>query len=234
MKQLPDYGDKRQAMMCAHCGAATGTRDHVPSKSLLDEPYPENLPVVPACVVCNTGFALDEEYVACAIDYALCGGGRCPPPRAKVRRILEAKPALAARLEQAYQIASAEGVLSVETDRVRRVILKLARGHALYELHEPQIGAPSFCGFAPLATCSSEQRDAFEAPAASPSIWPEVGSRAIQRLLVVHSRASREVMAPGWIDVQPERYRYLAFVGSAVTVRMVLSEYLACEVVWSA
>lgn len=232
MEQLTDFGDERQLMMCAHCGSATGTRDHVPSRVLLDEPYPENLPVVPACANCNTGFSLDEEYLACAIEYALSGGGRDSIRRAKVRRILDAKPALASRLEQAYQVSAAEDTLSVEVDRVRRVILKLARGHALYELHEPKIEAPSFCGFVPLASCSSEQRDAFEAPQAGLSVWPEVGSRALQRLLVVQAGSSRELMVPGWVEVQPGRYRYLAFVSGAVTVRIVLSEYLACEVVW--
>jgi hypothetical protein len=34
-----------------------------------------------------------------------------------------------------------------------------------------------------------------------------------------------------WQDVQPGRYRYLV-MEAPTTVRMVLSEYLACEVVW--
>jgi hypothetical protein len=49
----------------------------------------------------------------------------------------------------------------------------------------------------------------------------------MQRMLIAGSDVFN-----GWIVVQPGRYRYLAYVDSAVTVRMVLSEYLACEVVW--
>jgi hypothetical protein len=37
----------------------------------------------------------------------------------------------------------------------------------------------------------------------------------------------------GWITVQEGRYRFVAAAGAAAIVRMVLSEYLACEVVWS-
>jgi hypothetical protein len=32
--------------------------------------------------------------------------------------------------------------------------------------------------------------------------------------------------------VQPERYRFLASPGLPVLVRIVIGEYLACEVVW--
>ena len=49
------------------------TKDHVPSKILLDEPYPEHLPVVPACQICNRGFSSDEAYVACLIESAKWG-----------------------------------------------------------------------------------------------------------------------------------------------------------------
>lgn len=58
--------------------------------------------------------------------------------------------------------------------------------------------------------------------------WPEVGSRAMQRMGVAFS-------APGispWIAVQPEQYRYLAIAEGAVMIRIVISEYLACEVIW--
>jgi hypothetical protein len=50
---------------CVYCGRVTETRDHVPSRVLLDEPYPDNLPVVPSREACNTNrkssTKLDEE-----------------------------------------------------------------------------------------------------------------------------------------------------------------------------
>ena len=49
--------------LCAYCDQEKElTKDHVPPKSLLDKPLPDNLWVVPACLDCNTGFKSDDEY----------------------------------------------------------------------------------------------------------------------------------------------------------------------------
>jgi len=68
MEQFLNYGDQRNEGWCIHCGGVDETRDHVPSRILLDEPYPTNLPVVAACQRCNLGCSLDEEYVACLLE----------------------------------------------------------------------------------------------------------------------------------------------------------------------
>jgi hypothetical protein len=48
---------------CVYCGKASGTtRDHVPPKNLLKQPFRPNLRTVPACVECNRGFSSNEEY----------------------------------------------------------------------------------------------------------------------------------------------------------------------------
>jgi len=73
-----------------------------------------------------------------------------------------------------------------------------------------------------------EQRRSFESgsPGAT-APWPEVGSRAMTRLIEGHDMGPSD-----WITVQPNRYRYLATVADGIVVTMVLSEYLGCEVVW--
>lgn len=224
MRQIPNYGDQRQLAACVYCGAGTETRDHVPSRAFLDSPYPENLPVVPACQVCNAGFSQDEEYVACLLDCVLAGAvdpDRVPRP--KVKRILREKPALLRRLAAAHSPAASS--FEIEAERVRRVALKLARGHAAYELNEPQFDGPTQVAFEPLATLSDLR--AFELPPIA-DIWPEVGSRAMQRLAEAGGPITSE-----WIVVQEGRYRYLAAATRVgVIVRSVLSEYLGCEVAW--
>ena len=222
MEQLDTLADERQTAFCAHCGGETKTRDHVPSRVLLDEPFPSNLPVVFSCRDCNEGLSTDEAYVACLVECALAGS-TAPPDlqRAKVRRLLTEKPALAARLASALH----EGSVGHTVRRVHRVVLKLARGHAAFELNEPRLDEPSSLSFAPLVSLPPASRRRFES-APDQVLWPEVGSRGMQRL------ASSDMRVPGWLVVQPGRYRYLAFVDDAVTVRFVLSEYLACEVVW--
>ena len=147
-------------------------------------------------------------------------------PRPKVKRTLERKPFLAKRLENA-RLEEASS-FTIERARVENVVLKLARGHAAHELNEPQFDYPSQISFLPLATLARDTAHRFETPPIT-SIWPEVGSRALLVLAADDGPASYR-----WIEAQPERYRYLAAVTSeAVVVRMVLSEYLACEVSWS-
>ena len=67
------FVDERLTGKCIYCGRNPETRDHVPSRVLLDKPFPDNLPVVDACRTCNEDFSQDEEYLACLIECAICG-----------------------------------------------------------------------------------------------------------------------------------------------------------------
>ena len=53
---------------CIYCGSPATTREHIPSKAFLVDPYPENLPTIPACFECNNGYSEDEKYLACFLD----------------------------------------------------------------------------------------------------------------------------------------------------------------------
>jgi len=244
MEQLRFLGDDRIGTRCTYCGLDFDSRDHIPSRVLLDEPYPSNLPVVPACSECNSGFSLDEEYVACLVECARVGAVESVE-RPKIRRILATKPALAAALHSAKAVHGQEVSFSIESDRLKNVILKLARGHALYELAESAYGMRPTIAAVPIGTISPAILEAFESPVVM-DVVPEIGSRAMQRIQVASvrlaplgkggpERVANLFVQPGWIDVQPERYRYMAAVGSCgqIIVRIVLSEYLACEVLWT-
>jgi hypothetical protein len=229
MKQLPRIWDERTGAWCVYCGGAPTTRDHVPSKILLDEPYPENLPVVPCCRKCNTAFSVDEEYLACLIGCVLAGSAEPTlVARPKVQRLLRERPRLAARIAKARVETVQATLFNVEERRVRRALLKLARGHVHYELNEARVSEPSEFNYAPLPTLESEARKRFERLLGSGELaaWPEVGSRAMQRLLEGHD------LEGGWVVVQPGRYRYATMADSRIGVRIVLSEYLACEAIW--
>jgi hypothetical protein len=96
-------------------------------------------------------------------------------------------------------------------------------------LSEAQYDVPGRIHCVPLMSLGADAREAFEtAPSPPRSIWPEVGCRAMQRLVVADNR----VQNSQWLDVQPGRYRYFVLVEDLVLVRFVLSEYLACEVAW--
>jgi hypothetical protein len=229
VRQLRSFGDEREVLSCVYCGdGPIESRDHVPSRVLLDEPYPENLPVVPACAACNHGFSQDEEYIACQVECVLAG--TTDPnvmSRPKVARILRERPALAARIAAARTVEQGGTVFAVEDARVRKVVLKLARGHAAFELHTPQTEEPSTFAAVPLVTWTDAERRSFECGPPT-NMWPEVGSRAMQRLV-----EGDGVSPGGWVVAQPGRYRHLAVATEAgPIVRIVLSEYLACEVRW--
>ena len=178
MRQFKNYGDTRQAEACAYCGKTTQTRDHVPSRVLLDEPFPENLPVVPACLSCNNGASFDEEYLACLVECVICGTtDPAQVGREKIRRTLVKQHTIQERLAAVLIWENEQSLFHIEIDRVERIVVKLAQGHALYELNEPKYTKPSSVVIVPLHLLDDDGREAFESPSGSGSaIWPEVGS----------------------------------------------------------
>ena len=106
MDQIREFADERQKSWCIHCGSPLSSvetnRDHVPSKSLLLKPYPENLPVVEVCKACNGGFAQDEEYLAAFLSCVLCGSTDPELQRNPgARGILQSRTRLRERIERA-------------------------------------------------------------------------------------------------------------------------------------
>lgn len=104
--------DNRLKGFCIYCGRHSETRDHVPSKVLLDKPFPKNLPVVECCLECNLSFSADEEYVACFIECILAGStDPSKLKRAKLVQILEKKASLAKRISSSRKSLSKKNEL---------------------------------------------------------------------------------------------------------------------------
>ncbi len=226
------YVDERLLGACVYCGGPPDTSDHGPSKVLLDDPLPLNLPVVEACAICNHAFSLDEEYLACFLDCVLAGSAEpAAIQREKSRRTLLHSSELANRLRLSRQVDDAGTVIwTPENDRVQNVVVKLARGHAAYELSLPQLDEPEEIMFRPLLVMSDEEKAVFENAGSSElQGWPEIGSRAFLRAC---SAFPYEDQDGPWIVVQPLRYRYSVDQLGGVLVRMVLADYLACHVRW--
>jgi hypothetical protein len=183
--------------------------------------------VVPACDACNRGYSLDEQYFACLVECARTGSIDAVQ-RPKIIRALRDNPALAQRISGARSISADKAIsFTVESDRAKNVALKLARGHAAYEASETLRHSPSHLLITPLMSLDQAARELFETVPGS-VVWPEVGGRAMQRLIV----CGTDVTDTGWIEVQPEQYRYFVVAKGPVIVRFVVSEYLACEVIW--
>jgi hypothetical protein len=223
------FADDRMLGACVYCGGPADTRDHIPSRVLLDEPFPDNLPVADCCEICNTRFSLDEQYLACFID-GVIAGSTLPSKvgRPKVSRILSENPALASRICR----TKAEGlgeqkVWESAIDRVKNVILKLARGHVAYELSLLQTDEPLCIRCTPIIAMTDYDVEHFLNPQETP-FWPEIGSRTFIR----RHKQFPELTADHWQVVQPGRYQYLVSQADGLFVRILLSDYLACEVRW--
>lgn len=235
MEEIPEFVDERHKGWCIHCHGAIlsleANRDHVPSKGLLLKPYPPNLPIVEVCRPCNVSFSLDEEYLIAFLGSVLTGSTE--PADQKVPnsgRILARSESLRHRIDQSKNTFTTMGgdtrtIWQPETDRIHRVVVKNARGHAYFEHGEPMLNEPDEVWATPLEFLSEHARRAFEAVDYG-DVWPEIGSRIFTRI------ATGQDLSDGWIIVQDGVYRYVAVHTGGITVRTVLHEYLATQVTW--
>lgn len=242
MDQLSDLADDRLINDCIFCGGVADTRDHVPSKILLDKPYPENLPVVGSCQECNQGFSKDEQYLICLLESVLIGS--TDPEkirRPSVSRAMKRAPALRAKIESAKKYINGKVAFSIEEDRVKNVILKLARGHAAFELSQPCRNEPDHYWCGTLESLPKEELDLFDS-AHIQKLLGEIGSRNMLRMFATEVTLQSEsgvletmnVVVNDWVDVQDGYYRFLAVDDAGgVVIRIVISEYMACEIGWN-
>lgn len=225
MRQVRTSSDERLDAFCVYCSGEPSTRDHVPPKVLLDPPYPENLPVVGSCQACNEGASLDEEYLACLLEVAVCGSVLpIDLTRPTIARKLAENRGLAARLQRATTTQGKERLVEAETARVERVLEKIGRALWNFEGAETSGDMTATTEFAPLVVLSADDRARFF-HAVSPEIWPEVGSRMMTRMAIGFTDGNT------WEHVQAERFSYAIELGRAgVTVKMLLRGYLAALV----
>ncbi len=235
MKHIDEFVDDRQKAWCIHCGNGLAglvtNRDHVPSKCLLDKPYPAALPVTEVCRDCNNGFSRDEEYLVAFLGAVLAGS--TDPVLQTIPRsanILRRNHKLRERIARAQTTFTTRGgetrmLWKPEQERVDNVLLKNARGHALFEYGEPMLEPPDRIWSAALETLGPAERATFE-NATDGALWPEVGSQMLTRVVTGHD------LQDGWVIVQDGVYRYAVLQDGLMTVRMVIREYLAAEVTW--
>jgi hypothetical protein len=200
------------------------------------EAYPDGyLPQVLVCRKCNSSFSKDETYLLCVL-HAIMAGSLYPdqnlfPEAANVLRsnrnivkALKAKPDGQLPLFNDLPPFT----LYPDVERISRVVLKNARGHAYHEIGEPLMQPPKHVRFSPLEAMNESLREDFESIGGGLDLWPEVGSR----MMLQHVNGDN--LAGGWISVEHNRYRYALDWSSGVKVRTVIWEYLATETWWDA
>jgi hypothetical protein len=220
--------DQRFVGVCSYCGASADSRDHVPSKILLDESYPPNLPVAESCTACNLSFSASEAYVACLLECVKHGTTEPNERfRPKIATTLNARPALSARIESAKSISeTGSPIWNPEGNRVQEVVLKLARGHIGYELGIQRVDDPVTLQVTPLPVMSEEESQSFFEIEPS-AIYPEIGSRSF-----INAMRGKATAYESWHIVQESTYAYAVGQGAGDWVKILIHEYLACHIVW--
>lgn len=223
------YADERMRGYCVYCGGPPETSDHSPSKVFLDKPYPQNLGEVNACHKCNQGFSLDEQYLACFLECTICGSTKPEElERVSIVKILKETPALVARIRESVTKEGDQLIWVPETNRVARIIEKLAISHVDYELSIQPSGDPEI-KYEPLHLLSPENQEGFFQESVV-GTWPEIGSRAYNNVL----KAPEQTGFESWRCVQQGRYSYFISQDAGLCVRILLRDYLACEIHWEA
>lgn len=226
MGQIQPFTDQRLAAFCAFCGGPPDSRDHVPPRIFLDLPHPENFPVIGACINCNRGASLDEEYVACLLEVAACGSmDPANLRRHKIARTLEERPAIAAKLADSLKSGGEFVVSQEDRARLSAVLEKIARGLWAYEVGETAQSSSAIVRYAQIAGLRADQLEAFMALEQS-DLLPEIGSRMMTRVLTATDKAEGS-----WIELQAGRFSYgIEVFSDGGRVKMVLGDYIAAEV----
>jgi len=205
MIQRNKFSDVRLDLMCVYCGNFPNTRDHVPSKILLDEPFPENIHNVPCCYECNQGFSTDEEYFACVMECIIHESDKIEKlSRPKIKRILSKKHHLHKKITNSIQVNKDMVRFEIDYRAFNNVLLKLAKGHAAFETSEPQLRNPTSLIFKDIYSMTILERDSFFS-CAQLEKYPEVGSRLFLHIVLDEKNTPYSV----WITVQENSYSYM-------------------------
>lgn len=236
MQQLIPFSDNRLTRGCIYCGGFSDTRDHVPSKCLLDKPYPENLPVVGCCFDCNQSFSSDEIYFACFIECVKSGSTKLDQiNREYIKNILLKTPSLHKRIENSTKIQNEQIEFYPEQDRIKNVLLKLARGHTAFELSIVRRDEPYHFWFGLIDSLPEANQIEFNSVHFQQN-FGEVGSRSMQRFLVItliKEDGNQNLIINDWLDVQDNKYRYITIDDMGmIIVRIVIDEIWGCEMAW--
>lgn len=216
---------------CIYCGNLATTREHTPSKAFLKEPYPDNLPTIPACFVCNNGYSEDENYVACFLDILKSQVYSDYSEQEQTDSRIAKDKKLQNILQEQIKTTDGKVFYQLDEQRFDRILLKLARGHAGFEFD--YVGFDNIkIWYDFLFNMTENVLLDFESIPET-DIAPEVGSRGITTPFILQNTATGKAIGfSAWNEVQENRYRYQVShnENGDISVKIVIFEFLYCVV----
>jgi hypothetical protein len=176
------------------------------------------------CRDCNNDLSLDEEYFAAFLGSVLTGKALAKSDKLQSR-------IAGSKSEYVTHDGARRLLWKPEYERIDRIVLKNARGHAFFEYGDPILAEPTYIWARPIEALNAEEAIEFEGLVTEfdeivLSAWPEVGSRMMTRVL------TGQDLVGDWVIVQAGVYRYNVSQHGIMRVRSVIREYLATEVYW--
>ncbi|MBQ9763563.1 MAG: hypothetical protein IJV92_04315 [Phascolarctobacterium sp.] len=227
------FFEKTSENGCIYCGSPASTREHVPSKTFLIEPYPENMCVVPACFECNNGYSRDEKYVSCFLDVlkaAIYDGYVC---NSNTIIRLSQDDNLKKLLDEQIKVIDEKVYYTIDEKRLCNIILKLAKGHAGFELDYVCLDDCEIKLAYNFAFNMSESDIGVFAEVPEISVVHEVGSRCCNAPLILRNiKTGDESAFLFWHEVQENQYRYQTVYNEdgVISVKIVIYEILYCRI----
>ena len=225
--------DKSREKGCIYCGKPATTREHIPSKAFLIEPYPEDLATLPACFECNNGFSNDEEYVSCFLDVLKAAVYQNYTQRPDIVRRLERNAKLKDLLDEQIKIEDGQVYFNIDENRLCRILIKLAKGHAGFEFdHISFDDSDMTVRYNFIFNMSEDSVKKFE-EIPEMKLFSEVGSRRCTGAYIIQNVDTGEAATfMFWNDVQDNQYRYQVSYNDVggICVKIVIYEMLYCRV----
>lgn len=212
--------ERETYMNCIFCGEIADTREHAPSKVFLSQPLPSDLPTVPSCYKCNNSFSSDELFSAMLIKLLRTKYDGYELNNSDLERLNRKEG------QEANQfVLDHENELSyIDNDRLERVLIKLARSHAVYELYDcfeydknSRFNIDLFYDFKPFIDQNTIE-EISSIILLDDMLLPEMGAKLYERIGCIaltgyDDKTKQEgISFLAWNDVQDGEYQYTAFI----------------------
>ena len=212
--------------ICPYCGcvldSTNKTVDHIPSKALIDKPYPANMAAIPCCTSCNRRFSLDEEYSSVLLECVKQQSFDSNVfSRESIKRTVLHTPSLLETVRRRVRFESEDRFsIAPDDDRFKAVLLKLVKAHLRFEDSMFLIRDDSIrLSFDSIDNMPEPDVTRFLTPFSS-TLLPEVGSRALESVMIIQEDNTRQIRyCSPWICYQKDTYSFcVAATGDKVKI----------------